>query len=225
MTPLLLLGCVLTALSAIADSAKVEQRGPAFTNIISNYFTTDPFFKAKQKARLHLPSKGKLAGLTNAKQDRMSSPPPAPIRLKLGPPIEILPSLPSLPSPQASRRHQANQKKVKLERSTLVVPVVGRREEDDEVVVPAPLLAGVERSKPIGNNYDHNDHLLNNGDRSNRRQSFSQLISTSHQVNQIINRSLDTIFFYYLRTKSKKQDLRIFPPRETNNNNLVLNSS
>ena len=157
----------------------------------------------------------------------MSSPPPAPIRLKLGPPIEILPSLPSLPSPQASRRHQANQKKVKLERSTLVVPVVGRREEDDEVVVPAPLLAGVERSKPIGNNYDHNDHLLNNGDRSNRRQSFSQLISTSHQVNPLIHHPVDLIFLYnnYFRRKNRKQDLKIFPPRQTNNSNLVLSSS
>ena len=184
MTPILVVGCVLTALSAIADSARVEERGPAFTNIISNYFTTDPFFKAKQKARLHLPSKGKLAGPTNAKQDRMSSPAPAPIRLKLGPPIEILPSL-----PQTSRHQQTNQKKVKLERSTLVVPVVGRREKDGELVVPAPLLAGVERRKPIGNNYDHNDRHMNNGDQSNRRQSFSQLISTSHEVNPLINRS------------------------------------
>ena len=184
MTPFLLLGCVLTVLSAIVDSASVDQRGPAFTNIISNYFTTDPFFKAKQKARLHLPTKGKLAGPpSNAKQDRMSSPAapaPAPIRMKLGPPIKILPSL---ASPQTSRRHQANQKKVKLERAG---PVVERRKKDDEVVVPAPLLVGLDRTKPIGNNYDHNDDLRNNREQSNRRQSFSQLISTSHEVNLLI---------------------------------------
>ena len=193
MTPTLQLGCVLTVLSAIVvSSARVEQRGPAFTNIISNYFTTDPFFKAKQKARLHLPPQGRLAGPpTNAKQDRMSSPAspaPAPPRMKqLGPPIAILPSLPSLSSPQASRRDQRNQRKVKL---------VARREREGEVVVPAPLLAGLERTKPIGNNYDHNDDLLNNRDQSNRRQSFSQLISTSAEVNPLINRSLDIIFFY-----------------------------
>ena len=77
-----------------------------------------------------------------------------------------------------------------------MVPVVDRRQRDDEVVVPAPLLAGVERNNPIGNNYDHNDDLRNNGDTSNRRQSFSQLISTSHEVLKpaMINRSLDIIF-------------------------------
>ena len=186
MTPVLLFCCVLTVLSAIVDSRlSVDQRGPAFTNIISNYFTTDPFFKAKQKARLHLPPKGRLTGPpSNAKQDRMSSPAapaPAPIRMALGPPIKLVPSL---ASPQTSRRHQTNQKVVKLERSAPVVPVVGRRKKDDEVVVPAPLLAGVERTKPIGNNQDHNSDLRNNRDLSNtRRQSFSQLISTSVQVN------------------------------------------
>ena len=73
---------------------------------------------------------------------------------------------------------------------------MARREREGEVVVPAPLLAGLERTKPIGNNYDHNDDLLNNRDQSNRRQSFSQLISTSAEVNPLINRSLDIIFFY-----------------------------
>ena len=51
------LSCVLTAIGAInTDKVSRESRGAAFNNIISNYFTTDPFFKAKQKARLHLPS-------------------------------------------------------------------------------------------------------------------------------------------------------------------------
>ena len=72
--------------------------------------------------------------------------------------------------------------------------LVGRREKDGELVVPAPLLAGLDRTKPIGNNYDHNDDLLNNRDQSNGRQSFSQLISTSAEVNPLINRSLDIIF-------------------------------
>ena len=50
------LSCVLTAIGAInTDRVSRESRGAAFNNIISNYFTTDPFFKAKQKARLHLP--------------------------------------------------------------------------------------------------------------------------------------------------------------------------
>ena len=51
------LSCVFTAIGAInTDRVSRESRGAAFNNIISNYFTTDPFFKAKQKARLHLPS-------------------------------------------------------------------------------------------------------------------------------------------------------------------------
>ena len=53
----LTLSCVLTAIGAInTDRVSRESRGAAFNNIISNYFTTDPFFKAKQKARIHLPS-------------------------------------------------------------------------------------------------------------------------------------------------------------------------
>ena len=51
------LSCVITAIGAInTDRVSRESRGAAFNNIISNYFTTDPFFKAKQKTRLHLPS-------------------------------------------------------------------------------------------------------------------------------------------------------------------------
>ena len=46
-------------LTCAIDTQKMGRvkRKTAFTNIISNYFTTDPFFKAKQKPRIHLPPK------------------------------------------------------------------------------------------------------------------------------------------------------------------------
>ena len=175
MNPLFLLGCALAAISAI--SVPVSARSPAFTNIISNYFSTDPFFKAKQKARLHLPSKERLVLKSNAKQDRMS--PQSPPRTNLGPPIQILPPLPAreIRPPQTTRMHQTNQKKVKTRRDPAVV--VGAK-RDGEVVVPAPVLAHSDNNEAFENNHDD---MVDNGDPRNRRQSFSQLISTSYKVN------------------------------------------
>lgn len=198
MNPIFVVSCALAALSAITVSAsakvgpKSTARSPAFTNIISNYFTTDPFFKAKQKARLHLPSKRRLPVTSNAKQDRMSSPSPA-LRMKLGPPIQILPSLSAgeIHPPQTIRLHQTNQKKVKTKRDSLLV--VGAK-KDGEVVVPAPLLAASDNNKAFENNYDD---MVDNRDTRNRRQSFSQLISSSYE------------------DKKQKQKFKNFPVHES----------
>ena len=193
MSLILLLCCLLTAATPLKSASvpvakKSVDRSAAFTNIISNYFTTDPFFKAKQKARLHLPPSGRVP--SNAKQDRMSSPTP-PLRMKLGPPIKILPSLPGrgVSPPQTIRLHQTNQKKVKTERDPVVV-VGGKK--DGEVVVPAPLLAGSDNNKAFENNFDDPP---NNGDTRNRRQSFSQLISTSREVSLVRERNIYNICF------------------------------
>ena len=181
------LSCFITVLGAInTDNLVQESRGTAFNNIISNYFTTDPFFKAKQKARLHLPHKSSKSIKTlptNAKQDRMSSISapnhPAPIRLKLGPPIQILPNLSQdlmekrKPPPVSVSRLPQSQRQEKLDEGI----VVGVR--NDEVVVPAPLLVATgpnAHKKQSETNY--NDIKNDNS----RRQSFSQLISTSNQV-------------------------------------------
>ena len=193
---LILLLCLLTAATPLQAASvpgpkKSVDRSAAFTNIISNYFTTDPFFKAKQKARLHLPPRGRVPVASNAKQDRMSSPSP-PLRMKLGPPIKILPSLPGrgVSPPQTIRLHQTNQKKVKTERDPVVV--VGAK-KDGEVVVPAPLLAGSDNNKAFENNFDD---PANNGDTRNRRQSFSQLISTSREVSLVRAREISTTFVF-----------------------------
>ena len=168
------------------EVASQKARGSAFNNIISNYFTTDPFFKAKQKLRLHLPSsrvkpvKKTMLMPANAKQDRMSSisrssPTPESIRVKLGPPIQILPNLSS--KTPAPRPHPTHGMKRKTSGGDIVV---GQR-NDHQVVVPAPLLAasGANLNKPLENNLrDNKDKSSDNG----RRQSFSQLISTSDKV-------------------------------------------
>ena len=151
---------------ALASLATVlgarQQRGAAFNNIISNYFTTDPFFQAKQKARLHLPKSTKTSDLSNAKQDRKSStPPPAPprpVRLRLGPPIQLVPTLRPRPPPSPSTRRGPGEVLVGVQR---------------EVVVPAPLLAAGDTSSRAVNKEKTGD---------NRRAAFSQLISTPSEA-------------------------------------------
>ena len=157
---------------ALASLATVlgarQQRGAAFNNIISNYFTTDPFFQAKQKARLHLPKSTKTSDLSNAKQDRKSStpppaPPPAPprpVRLRLGPPIQLVPTLRPRPPPSPSPSTRRGPGEV----------VVGVQRE---VVVPAPLLAAGDTSSRAVNKEKTGD---------NRRAAFSQLISTPSEA-------------------------------------------
>ena len=153
---------------ALASLATVlgarQQRGAAFNNIISNYFTTDPFFQAKQKARLHLPKSTKSPGLSNAKTDRKSStPPPAPprpVRLRLGPPIQLVPTLRPRPPPAPSPGTRRGLGEV----------VVGVQRE---VVVPAPLLAAGDTSSRADNREKTGD---------NRRAAFSQLISTPSEA-------------------------------------------
>lgn len=166
------LSCLLSlAAGAIkTNNAPSSSRGAAFNNIISNYFTTDPFFKAKQ--RLHLPpsqSKNNKLLPPNAKQDRMSSIPRAPptqtpIRLKLGPPIQILPTLASKRLPITPPHDQARRDDI----------VVG--DKHDHVIVPAPLLAAT------GHHYKANKDKSNHDNAALRRQSFSQLIATTDEV-------------------------------------------
>ena len=151
---------------ALASLATVlgarQQRGAAFNNIISNYFTTDPFFQAKQKARLHLPKSTKTSDLSNAKQDRKSSTPapPRPVRLRLGPPIQLVPTLRPRPPPSPSPSTRRGPGEV----------VVGVQRE---VVVPAPLLAAGDTSSRAVNKEKTGD---------NRRAAFSQLISTPSEA-------------------------------------------
>ena len=223
MTPITVFSCVLTVLSAIHSATAAGDRRPAVTNIISNYFTADPFFRAKHKARLHLPTKRRVSVESNAKQDRMSPPLSAPIRMKLGPPIQILPVLPGRErsTPQTDRLHQTNQRKVKTEKRDSTV-VVGSK-KDGEVVVPAPLLAGSANNKQFGNNFDD---LRDNGDARNRRQSFSQLISTSREVIRHCSYKTNK-YLHFLRTKNetRNQNSRISLHRRATAKWRVLSSS
>ena len=204
---LLIMYSALTLTCAI-DTQKMGRvkRKTAFTNIISNYFTTDPFFKAKQKPRIHLPPKPlprvELSNLPpknmqqplNAVHQQQSSSnihSPRPVPIKLGPPIRILPTVnkssikhrmltfqkPS--SYKAGHSLPQNQGKGKIPAPLLVGG--GNQEKQQKRMPPPPVVHNVI-SKPINQKKItkkdlRQTHQNKNNMNANRRQSFSQLIS------------------------------------------------
>ena len=160
---------ILVLLSALTlcgatDTEKLKRvkRKSAFTNIISNYFTTDPFFTAKQKPRIHIPKKN-LNGVSVAPsppKKMVRAPPypsnnnvgrqpgkvqsvkqqasasnfltPRPVPINLGPPVRILPMMNNKP-PQAKNRMLTFQKPTSY-KSGQTVP--------QNAKIPAPLLVG-----------------------------------------------------------------------------------
>jgi hypothetical protein len=120
------------------------KRKSVLSNIITNYFGTDPFAQEKQKPRLHLPppeQHTKAAANNNNNSGSSSSFAKRflvkPLNLRLGPPIKILPTLnrgrpqqppPAQPPPQ---QQQKQQQRVQSQSS----------EDVYRASVPAPLLA------------------------------------------------------------------------------------
>ena len=204
---LLIVFSVLTLSCAIdTDQNGRVKRKSAFTNIISNYFTTDPFFKAKQKPRIHLPPNHlPRVELSNMPPKNRQQPPnaqsqqqsssniysPRPVPIKLGPPIRILPTI-----SRASLKHRMltfkkpssyktghsppqNQGKGKIPAPLLVG---GGNQEKQQKRVPAPLVVRNDSSKSINHNKmtlkdPRQNHQKQNNVNPNERQSFSQLIS------------------------------------------------
>jgi hypothetical protein len=116
------------------------KRKSVLSNIITNYFGTDPFAQEKQKPRLHLPPPEHNAKATTNNNSGSSSFAKRflvkPLNLRLGPPIKILPTLnrgrpqqpPAQPPPQ---QQQKQQQRVQPQSS----------EDVYRASVPAPLLA------------------------------------------------------------------------------------
>lgn len=204
----LLLVCSALTITRAIDTDRMGRvkRKSAFTNIISNYFTTDPFFKAKQKPRIHLPPKPlprvELSNLPpknmqqpiNAQSQQQSSSnihTPRPVPIKLGPPIRILPTV-----NKASLKHRMltfqkpssyktghsppqNQGKGKIPAPLLVG---GGNQEKHQKRIPAPqVIQNVIPNPMKQKKMPLKDPRLNiqnkNNINANRRQSFSQLIS------------------------------------------------
>ena len=153
---LVLLFVVITSNSAKKHSRVRRKTG--FSNIISNYFTSNPVFKKAKtkKPRIHLPRRPQ----TPADQTVLSSiPQPRPIRL--GPPIRILPSI-SLPS--VTQRAPTSFQH-------------GRRPNSDPKRVPAPLLAGMKDERRLATIERKGSLVRGVGMGAPPDHTFSQLIS------------------------------------------------
>jgi hypothetical protein len=123
------------------------KRKSVLSNIITNYFGTDPFAQEKQKPRLHLPPPEHNTKAANNNNNNNNSGSSSfakrflvkPLNLRLGPPIKILPTLnrgrpqqpqPAQPPPQQQQKQQQPQR------------VQPQSSEDVyRASVPAPLLA------------------------------------------------------------------------------------
>ena len=147
--------------------------GQTFTNIISNYFTKDPFFMSKpqnrrqekaavDRPRLHLPRRPPASqDQGSAEQRRASMPASRPLRL--GPPIRILPTVTTL--------------NIKPQRPTTSFQHGRAPPPGDQIVrgrIPAPLLVGGEEARgppPRPRAWTGRPDL------DKKDQTFSQLIS------------------------------------------------
>ena len=161
--PLLLVLLFVITTSNSAKKHSRVRRKTGFSNIISNYFTSNPVFKKAKtkKPRIHLPRRPQsLADQT------VSSSIPQPRPIRLGPPIRILPTitLPTLPtvtqraptSFQHGRRPSSDQKRER---------------------VPAPLLAGMKGERRLPTIERKGALVRGVGRGAPPEQSFSQLIS------------------------------------------------
>ena len=173
------------------------KRKSALSNIITNYFGTDPFSQEKQKPRMYLPS-GKPIGRPQpptaaaaATSNSSSSSTFAkrflvkPLNLRLGPPIKILPTLNrNRPQQQPQQQQQQQQQQPKQQRppqqtedvyrASVPAPLLasGFKEHEERGRVPAPLLArndGSAAKRPDG----ESETMVKGS------QTFSQLVSNS----------------------------------------------
>ena len=159
--PLLLVLLFVVAPSNSAKKHSRVRRKTGFSNIISNYFTSNPVLKKAKtkKPRIHLPRRPQ----TPADQTVLSSIPQArPIRL--GPPIRILPSitLPTLPS--VTQRAPTSFQH-------------GRRPNSVPKRVPAPLLAGMQDERRLPTIERKGSLVRGVGRGAPPDHTFSQLIS------------------------------------------------
>ena len=155
---LILLFCITTSSSAKKHSRVRRKTG--FSNIISNYFTSNPVFKKAKtkKPRIHLPRKPQ----TPADQTVLSSiPQPRPIRL--GPPIRILPTI-TLPT---------------VTQRTPTSFQHGRKPNSEQKrdMVPAPLLAGMKDERRLPTIERKGALVRGVGRGAPPEHTFSQLIS------------------------------------------------
>ena len=175
---LILLFCITTSSSAKKHSRVRRKTG--FSNIISNYFTSNPVFKKAKtkKPRIHLPRKPQ----TPADQTVLSSiPQPRPIRL--GPPIRILPTitLPTLPT---------------VTQRTPTSFQHGRKPHSEQKrdMVPAPLLAGMKDERRLPTIERKGALVRGVGRGAPPEHTFSQLISR-RKVQLIIFLAILVVFW------------------------------
>jgi hypothetical protein len=175
------------------------KRKSALSNIINNYFGTDPFTQDKQKPRLHIPPgkqniQQQRAANSNSNNNNNSSTFSKrflvkPLNVRLGPPIKILPTL-NRPQPQPQQQQQPKpfqQQKAQppssedVYRASVPAPLLasGFKEESERGRVPAPLLARNDGSAAKRPNEEFEKTALTG-------QTFSQLVSN----NQVSARTL-----------------------------------
>ena len=161
--PLLLVLLFVITTSNSAKKHSRVRRKTGFSNIISNYFTSNPVFKKAKtkKPRIHLPRRPQSPA-----DQTVSSSIPQPRPIRLGPPIRILPTitLPTLPSVtqraptsfQHGRRPNSDQKRDR---------------------VPAPLLAGMKDERRLPTIERKGSLVRGVGRGAPPDHTFSQLIS------------------------------------------------
>jgi hypothetical protein len=187
------------------------KRKSALSNILNNYFGTDPFAMEKQKPRLHLPPANTNSNSNSNNNNNSSSFAKRflvkPLNLRLGPPIKLLPTLnrsrPPPPPPQQQQhqqqQHQEQQPMQKQQQRVQPQP----SEDVYRASVPAPLLAsGFKEQQEQGGGRVPAPLLARNGptkqessgggsseeEKAARRniQTFSQLVSQVDSTQHIL---------------------------------------
>jgi hypothetical protein len=182
------------------------KRKSALSNIINNYFGTDPFTQEKQKPRLHIPpgkqniqqqqQRGSNSNSNNSSSSTFSKRfLVKPLNVRLGPPIKILPTL-NRPQQQPQQQQQQQPKPFQQQkaqppsssedvyRASVPAPLLasGFKEESERGRVPAPLLARNDGSAAKRTNDEFEKAALNG-------QTFSQLVSNNQVSIKGINLS------------------------------------
>ena len=157
---LLVLLIVITSSNSTKKHSRVKRK-TGLSNIISNYFISNPVFKKAKtkKPRIHLPRRPEATA-----DQKISSSIPQPRPIRLGPPIRILPTitLPTLPS-AAHRTPTSFQH--------------GRAPHSDQKRVPAPLLAGMKDERRLPTLERKGALVRGVGRGAPPEHTFSQLIS------------------------------------------------
>ena len=162
---LLVLFSSTSSSNAMMQKHSRVRRKTGLSNIISNYFTSNPVIKKAEtkKPRIHLPRR------TGTRADQtVSSSMPQPRPIRLGPPIRILPTitLPNLPC--VTQRSPTS-----FEQS---------QRQDNNKRVPAPLLVGMKDERRLPVSERKGVLVRGSGGAAPPEQTFSQLISRTKVI-------------------------------------------